>query len=235
MFGLFRKNTCDRVKELLSEYLDQRLDPKENTQTENHLETCESCRKDYDSLRDTVTLLSRVPSVAIPRSFAITEAQPLPYPSFFGTLRTATIALAAMLVLLFTGDVTNVLPGALPEPTQSTMSETSSPFPPGDDVMIEVSTEGVATPDGNLTGGEVIPPLKAGQEGPAPEGVQIEEKLPGPSEVVLGTPSPVSETSTGRLWWLRPLELSLLAVVVVMGGITLSIWRRHKMLCRVDK
>ena len=232
MFSLFRKSECDRVKESLSEYLDQHLDPKESARTENHLEACASCRKDYDSLRETVTLLSKTPSIAIPHSFAITEVRPLPYPSFFGTLRTATIVLAAMLVLLFTGDMTNILPGAPPEPIQSTMSETSSSFPPGGDVMIEVNAEGVATPDGNLTGGEVVPPLKAGEKGPAPDGAQIEKKLPGPSEVVLEAPSPVSETSTGGLWWLRPLELSLLAIVVVMGGITLSIWRRRRVFCR---
>lgn len=237
VFKHLGKNDCDRIKELLSEYLGQHLNSEDRARVESHLKVCESCRRDYESLQATVGLLSRVPSAAAPRSFIITGIAPLPYPSFFRALRTATAVLAVMLVLLFAGDVTHILPAMLPEgivsPTPA-VSDTSPSFPPGGDEMIKVKSEGAEIPDGSVAG-EVIPPAKVGEEGPAPQGVQDEEELPSPSDVILEAPSPVSETPAEGLWWLRPLELTLLGIVVVTGGMTLFIWRRHRVVCKTDK
>ena len=230
MFSFSKKSECEHMQELISEHLDQRLSSEESVRVENHLNTCKSCHDDYESLRDAVSLLSHSPVATVRRSFTIAEAQPASYPSFFGTLRTATMVLAAMLVMLFAGDMTHIIPGALPEPIQPTVSETSTSSPLEDDVIIRVSNEGVPTPEGSLSGGIVIPPPKAGEEGPAPQGVQIEEKQPGPSETILEPPSPISETPIEGLWWLHPLEISLLAIIAVMSGITIYIRRKHKAL-----
>ena len=217
---------------LISEYLDQRLSSKENERVESHLQTCDICREECESLRDTVSLLSHTPVIAVRRSFTVAEVRPIPY-SFFGTLRTATVVMAAMLVMLFAGDVTNVIPGALPEPAQLTTTETSPSFPPEDGVIVKVNNAGIPTPEGSLSGGKIVPPPKVGEEGPAPESTSIGDT--GPSDIVLEAPPAIPPAEEG-LWWLHPLEFSLLGVVVIMGGVTLFIWRKRRALCpeRID-
>jgi hypothetical protein len=75
MFPGVRKTRCCKVREMFSEYIDNRLDAGDRDAVERHLKTCKACANELESLRITVQLLRRIPSVTAPRSFAIREAE----------------------------------------------------------------------------------------------------------------------------------------------------------------
>ncbi len=103
---------CRRVRGMLSEYVDNRLDSENKSLVERHLETCEACSKELESLRMTVQLLHRVPEVPAPRSFTV--AAPAPRresafgPASMRWLRPATAVVAIALVVLLAGDFSHV-------------------------------------------------------------------------------------------------------------------------------
>jgi len=104
----FRKSECDQTGDRLSPYVDQRLGLEERGEVERHLETCQGCKHELESLQATVELLHQVPQVLPARSFAIREARPLPSRSPFPMMRAATVVLAVFLILLFAFDMTNL-------------------------------------------------------------------------------------------------------------------------------
>jgi predicted anti-sigma-YlaC factor YlaD len=69
----FYKTECSKTGEQLTSYLDGELGDKEQAQLELHLESCRSCREEYDSLRQTVSLLQQIPEVSSERTFRIDE------------------------------------------------------------------------------------------------------------------------------------------------------------------
>jgi len=99
---------CCKVRGMLSEYIDSRLDSENKSLVERHLEICEACSKELESLRMTVQLLHRVAEVPAPRSFTVTVPEPR-RESAFGPasmrwLRPATAIVAIALVVLLMGD-----------------------------------------------------------------------------------------------------------------------------------
>lgn len=60
--------------DLLSAYLDDEVTPDERALITKHLPGCEACQRELESLRWTVALLHRLPEVAPPRTFYVTEA-----------------------------------------------------------------------------------------------------------------------------------------------------------------
>lgn len=100
---------CNKAKTLLSEYLDGRIEAKEVTILEAHLQDCPGCAAELESLRYTVSMLGALPTVPIPRSFTIPimAAVPAKAPwwqawSPFEYLRAATTVCAAMLAIVIT-------------------------------------------------------------------------------------------------------------------------------------
>ena len=75
MFPCMRKERCRKVRGMLSEYIDNLLGAEDRGVVESHLEVCEACSNELESLRMTVQLLHRMPSVPVPRSFAIREGK----------------------------------------------------------------------------------------------------------------------------------------------------------------
>ena len=108
----FIKDECDKTKGMLSAYIDQDLSLKEQREVEHHLEACQRCQEELDSLRATVELLHRVPQVLPSRSFAIAEVKPAPRRTAVWALRAATSVAALCLVLLFASDLVNLFEGA---------------------------------------------------------------------------------------------------------------------------
>jgi hypothetical protein len=95
--------------ELLSAYLDQEVSAAERAVVQAHLEGCEACRLELESLGWTVALLQRLPLVEPPRTFYVTEAMLAPEraPSFLERLLQqwrpllgSAAALAALLLLV---------------------------------------------------------------------------------------------------------------------------------------
>jgi len=111
MFRGKGESMCRNIRGMLSEYIDNRLDSEKKSLIERHLETCEACSRELESLRMTVQLLHRVPEVPAPRSFTI--AAPVSRresafgPASLRWLRPATAVVAIALVVLLMGDFFN--------------------------------------------------------------------------------------------------------------------------------
>ena len=60
---------CDKIRELLSLYIDQMLDENQIKQVEEHLAVCAACNKEYDDLKEITELLGQVETVSVPESF----------------------------------------------------------------------------------------------------------------------------------------------------------------------
>jgi hypothetical protein len=108
MFRGKRDSRCRKVWGLLSEYIDSSLSSENKSFVERHLQKCEGCSKELESLRVTVQLLRRVAEVPVPRSFTVTVPKPQ-RESAFGPaglrwLRPATAIVAIALVALLAGD-----------------------------------------------------------------------------------------------------------------------------------
>ena len=57
--------TCQQLVELVSDYLDDRLDARAREQFEAHLAVCPDCREYVDQVRHTVRTLGRLPEDAL--------------------------------------------------------------------------------------------------------------------------------------------------------------------------
>ncbi|SKC64227.1 DUF4349 domain-containing protein [Maledivibacter halophilus] len=60
---------CDKVKEILSLYIDNQLDDGENKEIENHIKMCEECNREYEDLLFIKKLLSETPQAQLPEGF----------------------------------------------------------------------------------------------------------------------------------------------------------------------
>lgn len=107
-FPRFKKDECSRTRGMLSGYIDQRLNSEELTQVEEHIQTCQGCREELESLRATVALLHRLPEVTPSRSFTVAPVKPLPGRRALWGLRFATAGAAVLLVVAFAADRTNL-------------------------------------------------------------------------------------------------------------------------------
>jgi len=108
-FRRSKKNECSRTREMLSGYMDQRLNPEEVARSEEHLSTCQGCREELESLRATVALLHRLPEETPSRSFAVVPARPVPGRRALPALRFATAGVVLLLVLALAVDQTNIV------------------------------------------------------------------------------------------------------------------------------
>jgi len=99
------------IKENLSAYIDGELSPAETARVERHLEQCEQCRRELDSLTQTVHLLNRLPALRAPRSFLLPAEAEESRRRFkartrvYYALQGATVLAALLLVFAVTGDL----------------------------------------------------------------------------------------------------------------------------------
>lgn len=149
MFKRKGEPLCREVRGMFSEYIDNRLDSENKSLVERHLESCEACARELESLRMTVQLLRRVPEVPTPRSFTIAVPQPRREGAFgpagLRWLRPATAVVTIALMVLLMGDLLNAFPGAVvtKEPGNLTLSakfgeSVSAPVPTEPPIMVNV-------------------------------------------------------------------------------------------------
>lgn len=102
---MFRRNDCAKTRELLSPYLDEHLDPLQKPKIEAHLEACEACRHEWESLRATVAILRQTPTITPPRSFTL-RSPAVKRPVWQGTaiLPWSTAIAAVLLLVVLAGD-----------------------------------------------------------------------------------------------------------------------------------
>jgi len=109
MFGRGQKNECKWVRERCSPFLDGCLDHVEEDAVRYHVERCEQCRCELESLDATRELLQWMPSENVRRNFALPEVwrgwvrDPLSVRSING-LRVATAAVMIAFVVLLVAD-----------------------------------------------------------------------------------------------------------------------------------
>lgn len=103
-----RKGECQRVREMLSPYIDGQLSPGERGLVEGHIEGCEACCQELASLQATVNLLHHVPIVSPPRSFAIAEVVPQRRAAPLTALSAATAGAVLLLAFFFISDALNL-------------------------------------------------------------------------------------------------------------------------------
>jgi len=116
-FKSLRKKECDRVRELLSPYIDDELHSEERLKVQAHLESCQSCREELESIRETVSLIRGMPVIEPRRSFTISETTKKIWDSTLRALSTATALVAVFLLVIFIGDIRHYFDAApLPSP-----------------------------------------------------------------------------------------------------------------------
>ncbi len=111
------KTNCDRIKDMLSPYQDDELEPDERQRVEMHLKSCPICREELNSLQKTMDLVRQIPVIGSSRSFAITERKAVnkTWNARLKVLSGVTALVAVILVLIFIGDVRHYF-DALPLP-----------------------------------------------------------------------------------------------------------------------
>ena len=60
---------CNKIRDLLSLYIDQMLDEDQVKEVEEHLSTCDSCRKELDEMKEILGLLNQAEMVPVPEAF----------------------------------------------------------------------------------------------------------------------------------------------------------------------
>jgi len=108
------KSECQQVKNLLSPFIDHQLTSSEQGLVEAHLERCEACQRELESLRAVVNLVHRVPLVSPPRSFTIAEAVPKRRAAPVAVFSAATAVAVLFLAFFFVSDALNLFASEVP-------------------------------------------------------------------------------------------------------------------------
>jgi hypothetical protein len=161
MFWLDRHG---RFREQLSTYIDGALDAAAAGRLEAHLDDCESCRRELEQLRSTVSALRDLPEAQVPRSFALSaeRAAARPHaapaaPLAFG-MRIAAAGVAVALAAVLVVDISD-LGGGGATPTAAPMGAVERQADQG-----ALSSEDAAA----ATGG--TPEAEGGATAPEPSG-----------------------------------------------------------------
>lgn len=202
-----RKNECTKIKGLFSLYIDGQLSPSDVERVERHIEECNACRRELESLRAVVGLLHRVPMVSPRRSFAIAARVPRRSPVALRALRVATAVAVLLMAFVFVGDALHLFEAGRVEDRATLQQFAATSTPTGQEGLdADGETPEIAGYGWQDEGTPV--PAASGEEG-------------------LDTESEAFESS-GYAWPVRPIELALVGVVVVLGGATALLWVRRR-------
>ena len=241
MFRGKGESMCRNIRGMLSEYIDNRLDSEKKSLIERHLETCEACAKELESLRVTVQLLHRVTEVPAPRSFTVAVPQRKREsafgPSSLRWLRPATAVVAIALVVLLMGDFLNAFQshGVDLGPGNLTLSGTggqfvSPPIDPEKQTMVNVpgvmgqmslaTAKAIGYTDYTIV--RSVPPSMVYQPAAPP-------MPPGPgNEGPTGEQVIVVQSEAGAGWPLRQTEIGLGAAVFVLLALMIFARRQRR-------
>ena len=142
-----------RFLEMLSDYFDGELPEAERIALEAHLQGCDSCTEEMESLRATVQMLRRMPEVEAPRSFriapaAVTAPTPPPErPVLLWAMRVSTALAVVAFTVMVGGNVTGLFEGGGGDGEQAADSPAASEPEPRD-LMEESAATPTAIPAG---------------------------------------------------------------------------------------
>jgi hypothetical protein len=137
MFDFLRrspKTEHQACQDDLSAFVDGRLSARERSRVQRHLEKCQACQADLDSLRQTVALLRSAPALRPPRSFFIPSAEGVRQQQVrrrrlsYGYLQAATAVATVMLVLVVSGDALLRLQAPVPAASMPTSHEVTAAY-----------------------------------------------------------------------------------------------------------
>ncbi len=249
MFLGGRRSKCRKVRGLLSEYIDGRLGSEDTEFVDRHVETCRECSEEFETLRFTVRLLNRVPSVAVPRSFTIREVDVAPGPALprkprvlwpapvfvaastgvgrasilaperLRWLRPATAVVAAALVLVLALDFLQVVP-------QDGQVNWHEQFDQPRTLTAtsappEQMEDTLKLEDGEIEGAAPAPAPTSPAETTAGGMIQEERSIEVTNLVVV-----LDEPERG--WPMRQIEIAVGSVFLALVAVMLVAWRRRR-------
>jgi len=227
IFGRHRKKECHRIQEMFSPYLDGRLTTLEQDAVQFHIEVCEGCAWELRSLGATVQVLNSMPAVSLLRSFTLAEAPPRRNWNLFDIpvmkrLRLATAFTVVLLAVLLAGDFTGLFyRDAIIEQPEVEVAVPADPVPecPEGDIPVQVED-----PPGYIA--DLPPEAREPVDGEIMEMVepgQVRDQQDVPLEMPEAT-APAREPYP----WLRPLQLSIAALLVILGVANVLVWQRRR-------
>ena len=233
MFLGGRKRRCHKVRGMLSEYIDNRLDSEDRGVVERHLDICEACSNELESLQMTVQLLNQVPEMPTPRSFAIRETdvvrESIPKPRRWGDLRPVPVVATSEVE---TGRVSIFEPQSLRWLRPATAFAAVALI-----VLLMVDFLQLVPHEVKVDNGEVltVPPAQI-MLSPTPEGEAytteargdesaeaISEPAPAPGEEAL-----TEDVSSEAGWPLRQIEIAMGALVFVLVALVFFARRQRR-------
>ena len=108
---------CNSVRELLSPYIDGELSVRERQFVDRHIESCQLCREELESLQKTINLVQHIQVIEPRRSFTVSENVKRTRDIKLKTLSAATALVAVCLAVVFIGDISHFF-DAMPLPSQ---------------------------------------------------------------------------------------------------------------------
>ena len=233
MFLGGRKRRCHKVRGMLSEYIDNRLDSEDRGVVERHLEICEACSNELESLQMTVQLLNQVPFVPAPRSFAIREAdvvgERVPEPRRPGDLQPVPV--------FATGEVETGRVGILDLQRHRWLRPATAFATVALIVLLMVDFLQLVPHEVKVDNGEVLTvPTAQIMLSPTPEGEAYtsEERSDEPTEAIPEpAPAPGEEALTEDVsseagWPLRQIEIAMGVLVFVLVALVFFARRQRR-------
>ena len=203
-----------RFLDMLSDHVDGLLPEAERIALEAHLQGCDSCTEELESLRATVQMLRRMPEVEAPRSFriapaAVTAPTPPPErPVLLWAMRVSTAMAVVAFTVMIAGNVTGLFEGGGGDGEQAADSPAASESEPRD-LMEESAATPTAIPAGIMqptpeammeSEPDIIPkstPMMMAERTATPEPEAMMEPTAMPEEAreePTATPKPQSDT-----------------------------------------
>ena len=183
MIGLPGIRRHAKLRELLSAYIDGEVSASETLRVEEHLARCQECQGELASLRSTVGLLRRLPEMAVPRSFSLSEApQRRPTPTIVWTARLATSVAAVLLVALLLGDIVGLVGQQRTLEDAVSRAEVQAPGAPAPMAAAAQRSEAPARGIPEATAPELeSAPSLAARAAPAPPAAAVPAPVPAPA------------------------------------------------------
>ena len=190
MIGFLTGRTHNRLRSLLSSYIDGRVSESEAAWIEKHLTDCEECGAEVETLRTTVGLLRSLPEIEVTRTFTL-DAAPVPVrfaSPFVRATGIATSIAGVLLAVLLFGDVLGLV-------TQSDFTLSDNPFAAEYGAASRAAPAAPAAPAAApATPAPAAPAAAAPAPTPAPAAPAL---APAPAMAPAAAPAPAEEAQSG--------------------------------------
>jgi len=223
-----------RDVERLSAYLDGELSQAERARLESRLARDAGLSATLDELRATRALLRRTPRRRAPRSFTLTPKMAglrPPLPRSVPVLRFASVLATLLLFATFAGNLLGPIAMGVQAPAPQEMAPAYGGGVGGGPAENATAAtdkgfaiEATSTPGANALLAPAAMPEATLEATPVPETRTLEQPTPTPEILTLEQPIPPSapqtmpEEKVKPPFSLSPLQIALLALVVILGG-----------------